>query len=81
MHVCEQLLQTQYSPNDWNIYLFQFSDGDNFASDNDRSLEIIQHALLPAANLYCYGQVDQRHYSDSFKSRCSPIWAKPRTWS
>ena len=22
--------------------------------------------MLPAANLYCYGQVDQRHYSDSF---------------
>ncbi|HMN29207.1 MAG TPA: DUF444 family protein [Caldilineaceae bacterium] len=66
LHVCEQLIQTQYSPNDWNIYLFQFSYGDNFASDNERSLEIIQHGLLPAANLYCYGQVDQRHYSDSF---------------
>ncbi|MCL4859356.1 MAG: DUF444 family protein [Caldilineaceae bacterium] len=66
LNVCEQLIQTHYSPNDWNIYLFQFSDGDNFASDNDRALDIIQHALLPAANLYCYGQVDQRHYSDSF---------------
>ncbi len=66
LHVCEQLLQSQYSPHDWNIYLFQFSDGDNFASDNARSLEIIRQSLLPAANLYCYGQVDQRHYSDSF---------------
>lgn len=66
LQVCEQLIRTQYSPNDWNIYLFQFSDGDNFASDNDRALEVIEQSLLPAANLYCYGQVDQRHYSDSF---------------
>jgi hypothetical protein len=66
LELCRQLIQTLYSPSDWNIYLFQFSDGDNFASDNERALELIEERLLPAANLYCYGQVDQRHYSDSF---------------
>lgn len=66
LDVCQRLIQVQYSPADWNIYLFQFSDGDNFTSDNEHAVNLLAEYLVPAANLYCYGQVDQRHYSDTF---------------
>jgi uncharacterized sporulation protein YeaH/YhbH (DUF444 family) len=66
LEVCQQLVQRTYAPSDWNIYLFQFSDGDNFANDNDYALDLLVEHLIPAANLYCYGQVDQRSYGESF---------------
>jgi uncharacterized sporulation protein YeaH/YhbH (DUF444 family) len=59
-------VQANFKPDEWNIYLFQFSDGDNFSSDNDRSLSILSQHLLPVANLYCYGQVDERSYGETF---------------
>ncbi|MCX6049161.1 MAG: DUF444 family protein [Chloroflexi bacterium] len=66
LQLCRELVQLHYAPSDWNIYLFQFSDGDNFSTDNEQALELLRNHLLPVANLYCYGQVDQRHYGDTF---------------
>lgn len=66
LQLCHELIQAHYRPDDWNIYLFQFSDGDNFSSDNEQALGILGKHLLPISNLYCYGQVDQRHYGDTF---------------
>ncbi len=66
LHHCHKLIDALYNPAEWNIYLFQFSDGDNFGSDNDQSLSVLQDQLLPVANLYCYGQVDERPYGTTF---------------
>lgn len=66
LKVCQRLLETHYSPADWNIYCFQFSDGENFARDNDAALDILEEHLIPASNLYCYGQVDSGYFADSF---------------
>jgi hypothetical protein len=66
LQLCHELIRALYDPSDWNIYLFQFSDGDNFETDNDTALKIVRDSLLPAANLYCYGQVDQRQYRGTF---------------
>lgn len=66
LQYCDNLVRTSYNPDEWNIYLFQFSDGDNFGSDNERSLALLEDKLLPVANLYCYGQVDERPYGHTF---------------
>jgi uncharacterized protein len=66
LELCDQIIQNHYSPDDWNIYLFQFSDGENLYSDNDHAVQVIQGRLLPVSNLYCYGQVDVRHYDVGF---------------
>lgn len=50
-------LLTQFSQEDWNIYFFQFSDGDNWSDDTQRAMSILHESLLPVANLFCYGQV------------------------
>jgi len=63
VRLCQQLIANHYNPDDWNIYLFQFSDGDNWDSDTDTALDIIEEQLLPIANLYCYGQVDDNRYN------------------
>lgn len=66
LEYCRKLIDAHYNPNEWNLYLFQFSDGDNFGHDDEIAVNLLQEHLLPIANLYCYGQVDERSYGRSF---------------
>jgi len=53
-----EILGKDYPLEDWNIYIFQFSDGDNWsADDTEKCIDILQGQLLPMANLFGYGQV------------------------
>jgi uncharacterized sporulation protein YeaH/YhbH (DUF444 family) len=63
----KELLNAHYDPNDWNIYLFHFSDGDNSSdADNRLCVKIIQEQLLPIANMFGYCQVTSSYGSGSF---------------
>lgn len=61
-----KLLKDKFDPAEWNIYLFQFSDGDNWGEDNKLALKLLREELIPAANLYCYGQVESPYGSGEF---------------
>lgn len=65
--LCAKLIEEEYPPDQWNIYPFHFSDGDNWSErDNEESIKIIREQLLPASNLFCYGQVESRYGSGKF---------------
>ena len=64
--VCDKLIEASFPPADWNIYCFQFSDGDNWGEDNDSSLTLLEEKLMPAANLFCYGQVESPYGSGEY---------------
>ncbi len=64
--VCWDLMQKQFPASDWNIYCFQFSDGDNWGEDNRESLTMLKEQLLPACNLFCYGQVESPYGSGDY---------------
>ena len=64
--VCSELIQQHYPPSEWNIYCFQFSDGDNWGEDNEQSLRLLREEILPAANLFCYGQVESPYGSGEY---------------
>lgn len=53
----KHLIDTKYRPEDWNIYLLYFSDGDNFPEDNSECDRLIS-ALMNKVNLIGYGQID-----------------------
>ncbi|MCA9266533.1 MAG: DUF444 family protein [Planctomycetales bacterium] len=65
-NVASKLVRESYPVNDWNIYFFQFSDGDNWGEDNRLSLEILKEQLLPQCNLFCYGQVESPYGSGEY---------------
>ena len=64
--VCADLIRTSFPPEEWNIYCFQFSDGDNWGEDNQASLSILDESLLPCSNLFCYGQVESPYGSGEY---------------
>lgn len=62
----EKMINRSFSPNDWNIYVFQFSDGDNWGDgDNQECMEILRR-ILPKINLFGYGQVTSPYGSGDF---------------
>jgi len=64
--VCQQLIEREFPAEEWNIYLFQFSDGDNWGEDNRRALGCLNEQLVPLCNLFCYGQVESPYGSGDF---------------
>ncbi|WP_330948707.1 sporulation protein YhbH [Virgibacillus sp. MG-45] len=52
-----ELIEEKYTPSRYNIYPFHFSDGENFTSDNSKSLELV-HEILQVANMFGYGEVN-----------------------
>jgi len=64
--VCLDLIGREFPPAEWNLYCFQFSDGDNWGEDNQRSLQMLTEELLPVVNLFCYGQVESPYGSGEY---------------
>ena len=61
------LIDREFNPQDWNIYIFHFSDGDNWSgNDTAKCMEILKNHLLPKINLFCYGQTQSRYGSGQF---------------
>ena len=60
------LIKEKFPPSEWNLYCFQFSDGDNWGEDNEEAFKILGEHLLPVVNLFCYGQVDSPYGSGEF---------------
>ncbi|GGB26669.1 UPF0229 protein [Tistrella bauzanensis] len=51
-----EIIRERYHPTLWNIYAFHCSDGDNFPSDNDRTVAAATE-LCAVSNLFGYGEI------------------------
>jgi uncharacterized sporulation protein YeaH/YhbH (DUF444 family) len=65
--IAEQL-ENRYPPDKFNVYIFYFTDGDNWGGDNDKIVKIINEKLGPTmANLVGITQVCSWSYDSSVK--------------
>jgi uncharacterized sporulation protein YeaH/YhbH (DUF444 family) len=53
----DEIIKARYSPNEWNIYGAQASDGDNWHHDSGRCRELLTESLLPVCRYFAYVQV------------------------
>jgi len=66
--LCDRLIEQKYSPLEWNIYPFHFSDGDNWSSrDSEKCVRLLKERILPCVNQFGYGQVKSAYGSGQFK--------------
>ncbi len=72
----QRVIADRFDPSAWNIYAAQASDGDNTASDNDRTAKLLVDAILPACQYYAYLEVgrDIEHFPPGFIRRDSDLW-------
>ncbi len=65
--LCKEIIEADYNPNEWNIYPFHFSDGDNWSSEDTKvCLSLLEKNIIPVSNMFCYGQVESRYGSGQF---------------
>ncbi len=63
----DNLVREHYPADEWNIYVFQFSDGDNWSSSDTKTcLQMLRDRILPSVNLFAYGQVESEYGSGQF---------------
>ncbi len=51
-----ELIKERFPPDQWNIYPFHFSDGENIPWDNDTCVNLV-HKLLEQCSLMGYGEI------------------------
>ena len=62
-----ELLESEYPADQWNVYVFHFSDGDNWSVDDTKEcLALLKDRLLARLNLFAYGQVSSPYGSGQF---------------
>ncbi len=62
-----KIIEENYPLDEWNIYLFHFSDGDNWSgNDTNECMKLLEADIMTRANLFCYGQVESRYGSGQF---------------
>lgn len=71
-----KVVAERYAPDSWNIYAAQASDGDNTASDNERTADLLTKVILPVCQYYAYLEVgrDSEHFPPGFIRRDSDLW-------
>lgn len=61
-------LENRFPPSAFNVYVFYFSDGDNWGGDNEKIVEIINEELGPnVVNMVGITQICSWRYEDSVK--------------
>ena len=57
LHLLQRILHERYPGGDWNVYVAQASDGDNWDKDSVNCRQILNSAILPAVQYYAYVEI------------------------
>jgi len=69
-----EIVRDRYSPNDWNIYAAQASDGDNLHSDSDVTGQLLTELILPVTQFFAYLEVSESANSVFDEMPDSSLW-------
>jgi len=58
--LCSNILSVEYNIADWNVYIFQYSDGDDWSKDSGQIACDIIKRMLPDVNQVAYCQVKNK---------------------
>lgn len=70
-----RVVRERYSPENWNIYAAQASDGDNYTEDSDRCSQILGGEILPITQYFAYIEVGaEATLRHGFPSPATDLW-------
>ncbi|PHV71897.1 sporulation protein YhbH [Sporanaerobium hydrogeniformans] len=62
------IIEERYHPQNWNIYAFHCSDGDNWGEDNEEAVKLASQ-LCKTCNLFGYGEIKTSTYTSTIMNR------------
>ena len=60
--LAKEIIDDRYSPNEWNLYFSQASDGDNWDNDNEELMQVLTNDILPITQYFSYIQVGTKRH-------------------
>ncbi|HUB98023.1 MAG TPA: YeaH/YhbH family protein, partial [Stellaceae bacterium] len=70
-----RVVRERYSPDNWNIYAAQASDGDNYTEDSDRCSTLLGQEILPITQYFAYIEVGaEATLRHGFPSPATDLW-------
>lgn len=71
------IIEKEYHPNSWNIYSFYCGDGENWSSDNEKSLDLFRQ-IKEISQLTAYCEINE-HYGN-FAEEDEPVDSTAYPW-
>ncbi len=68
------LIDTEYPTNRWNVYVWHFSDGEDFGPE--RTIEELEKTISKGVNMVGYGEVQPDAEPNLFQNNRSGLWQK-----
>lgn len=65
LRLMRQIIDERYSPEHWNIFGCQASDGDNWGEDTHETVDILTKSVLSVCQYYAYVEIDRSGGKDS----------------
>lgn len=62
LKMTDRIIKDRYSPSEWNIYVAQASDGDNWNDDSPICKKILTSNILPVVQYYAYVEINPRRH-------------------
>jgi uncharacterized sporulation protein YeaH/YhbH (DUF444 family) len=62
LQLMHEVIEKRYSPNEWNIYAAQASDGDNWNNDSPICRKLLEEKLLPLVQYFAYVEITKRSH-------------------
>lgn len=62
LKLMQEIVEARYSPDEWNIYGAQASDGDNWNDDSPICRKLLEEGILPMVQYFAYVEITKRNH-------------------
>ena len=59
LNLLTQIIKERFAKSDWNVYVAQASDGDNWDNDSIICRELLNHQIMPLVQYYAYVEITE----------------------
>ncbi len=59
LHLLNKIISERYASSDWNVYVAQASDGDNWDNDSITCRELLVNKIMPLVQYYAYVEITE----------------------
>ncbi len=77
LQLLSQIVQQRYSAADWNVYVAQASDGDNWDNDSVLCREMLMNTIMPAVQYYAYIEITEGEPQNLWEEYAQVVGAHP----
>ncbi len=81
LEMTRDIITKRYSPSDWNIYVAQASDGDNWEGDSSVCSKMLVNGLMPLVQYFSYVEITDRQHQNLWREYESIQDSHPETFA